>query len=404
MTAAETAPSKSPRIVVVDVLRAIALIGIIITHAVDGFLAGPEPMKNFMVFGPLDAFALQAEKLLTFGKFYTLFSFLFGLSFAIQMRNATEKGRNFGGRFSWRLVVLLLIALVHGAFFSGDVLIIYAILGLLLILFRNRSTKALVVTGVILVLNVPGILLSSAIATFAQQPEFQAQQASNLAQQEAAAAKHYAVKKSDDVGALIEMNLSTGLLNKLGFMIVSGRLWVTFGLFLLGLVAGRVGLFQDTPEHREFFRKLLVRAAPVAAITTLVMILMPVGFVPLNYPELGAWVATSLQQVSLSAVYLAGFTLLYWRGSGGYLGALAPAGRMGLTTYVMQSVFGLVVFYGLGFGLLGEIGVAASIGLAVLFSVAQVFIARAWLAHFSMGPLEWLWRALTYFSLRPNRQ
>jgi uncharacterized protein len=404
MTAADTAPSKPPRIVVVDVLRAIALFGIIITHAVDGFLAGPEPMKNFMVFGAFDAFALQAEKILTFGKFYTLFSFLFGLSFAIQMRNATEKGRNFGGRFSWRLLVLLLIALAHSAFFSGDVLIVYAILGLLLVLFRNRSTKALVITALILVLNVPGIMLSGVIAHFAQQPEIQAQQADGEAQQKISAEKQYAITKSDDGGALVGINLSTGLVAKLGFMVVSGRLWVTFGLFLLGLVAGRMGLFQDTPEHREFFRKLLVRAAPVAAITTLVMILKPVGFVPLNYPELGAWVATSLQQVSLSAVYLAGFTLLYWRGSGGFLGALAPAGRMGLTTYVMQSVFGLVVFYGLGFGLLGEIGVAAAIGLAMLFFVAQVFIARAWLAHFSMGPLEWLWRALTYFSLRPNRQ
>jgi uncharacterized protein len=404
MTAAETAPSKAPRIVVVDALRAFALLGIIITHAVDGFLAGPEPSKNFMVFGAFDAFALQAEKLLTFGKFYTLFSFLFGLSFAIQMRNATEKGRNFGGRFSWRLIVLLLIALAHGAFFSGDVLIIYAILGLLLILFRNRSTKALVITALILVLNVPGILLSSAIANFAQQPEFKAQQASNQAQQATAAATHYAVKTSDDVGALVGMNLSTGLLNKFGFMIVSGRLWVTFGLFLLGLVAGRVGLFQDTPEHREFFRKLLVRAAPVAVAASVVMILLPVGFVPLNYAELGGWVATSLQQVTLSAVYLAGFTLLYWRASGGFLATLAPAGRMGLTTYVMQSVFGLVVFYGIGFGLLGQIGVAASIGLAMLFFVFQVFLARWWLAHFTMGPLEWLWRALTYFSLQPNRQ
>jgi uncharacterized protein len=404
MTAAANTALQPARIVVVDVLRAFALLGIIITHSVDGFLAGPEPMKNFMVFSSFDAFALQAEKLLTFGKFYTLFSFLFGLSFAIQMRNAADKGRAFGGRFVWRLLVLLLIAIVHGAFFSGDVLIIYAFLGLLLMLFRNRSTKALVITAVILVLNVPGMLLATAIAFGSQQPEVQAAQAKDTVQREEVALRHYAIKKSGDAGALVEINLSNGLVNKFAFMIVSGRLWVTFGLFLLGLVAGRLELFRDTTQNREFFKKLLVRAAPVAVVTSIITLVLPVGFVPLTYPEIGGWIAMALQQVAMSVVYLAGVTLLFWRNPGGFLSGLAPTGKMGLTTYVMQSVFGLFVFYGFGFGLIGEVGVAAAIGLALLFFIAQIIMARLWLAHFSMGPLEWLWRALTYFSLRPNRQ
>ena len=115
------------------------------------------------------------------------------------------------------------------------------------------------------------------------------------------------------------------------------------------------------------------------------------------------WIATSIQHVALSAVYLAAVTLLFWRNpSGVLLPKLAPTGRMGLTTYVVQTVFGLLVFYGFGLGLMGEIGVAASIGLAVLFFAFQVVLARWWLARFTMGPLEWLWRALTYFTWRPG--
>jgi len=159
----DTTPAiSSERIVVVDVLRAVALFGIIITHSAQGYLAGQPPEPNFMTFGSLDRVVGQLGELFTFGKFFTIFSFLFGLSFAIQMRNAAQKGRPFVGRFVWRLVVLALIALVHGAFFTGDILVIYAILGLLMIPFRNVGTRKLVITALILVLNVPGLLLGVA--------------------------------------------------------------------------------------------------------------------------------------------------------------------------------------------------------------------------------------------------
>jgi uncharacterized protein len=396
------APPSAGRIVVVDVLRAFALFGIIITHASDGFLEGPQPWLNFMVFSGFDAAMLQAEKLLTFGKFYTLFSFLFGLSFAIQMRNAADKGRPFAGRFAWRLIVLLALALVHGAFFSGDVLIVYAILGLLLMLFRKLKTRTLVITALVLVFNLPGMLMAGFISYVAQKPEFASQQEQGAAQQMESAKRVYEIKKSGDVAALVKTNLAEGQVAKLGFLVITGRLWVTFGLFLLGLAAGRLDLFRDDPEHRKFFGKLLWRAAPIALITSVAMILWPSNIVPTTYPQLAGWIASSLQQVTLSAVYLAAVTLLFWRNpAGSVLRHLSPTGKLGLTTYVMQTMFGLLVFYGFGFGLLGEIGVAASIGLAVLFFAFQVLIARWWLTRFTMGPLEWLWRALTFFSWRP---
>ena len=143
MQSASTLPVSGERIAVVDVLRAYALFGIIVTHSVTGFLAGQPPSPDFMTFSSFDRVVSQLEHLLTFGKFFTIFSFLFGLSFAIQLRNATQKGVGFSGRFTWRLLVLALIALVHGAFFTGDILIIYALLGLLLIPFRKLKTRTL---------------------------------------------------------------------------------------------------------------------------------------------------------------------------------------------------------------------------------------------------------------------
>ena len=404
MQTASTLPIPGDRIAVVDVLRAYALFGIIITHSVTGFLAGQAPSPDFMLFTPFDRLVATLENLLTFGKFFTIFSFLFGLSFAIQLRNATQKGVGFSGRFTWRLVVLALIALVHGAFFAGDILIVYAILGLLLIPFRNLKTRTLVITALVLVFNIPGLLLGIAQVNSHPSPEQVAQGAALQAQFAEFAQRQFEIKTSGTLAELVQINLTFGLLSKFAFMIFTGRLWITFGLFLLGMCAGRLEIFKDSEANRRFFRRLMWPSAVVALLTTIVAIVRPVGFQISSVGDLLASFSFTVQQVSLSAFYVAVVTLLYWRKpSSGLLPSLAPLGRMGLTTYLGQSAFGVLLFYGLGFGLLGKIGVAAAVGASIAFFILQVLLARAWMTRFTLGPVEWLWRSLTYFKLQPLR-
>ncbi len=398
-------PVPGDRIAVVDVLRAYALFGIIVTHSVTGFLAGQAPSPDFMLFSPLDRVVAQLEHLLTFGKFFTIFSFLFGLSFAIQMNNATQKGVGFSGRFTWRLLVLALIALVHGAFFTGDILIVYALLGLLLIPFRRLKTRTLVIIGLLLVFNLPGLLLNIAqVSAPPPTPEQLAAREEFGAQFLQAAQRLFEIKQSGSLAEMVPINLTHGLLSKFAFMIFSGRLWITFGLFLLGMVAGRLEIFRDTEANRAFFRRLLWPAAGVALVTTIVEIVHPSGAFQMNsVVDLLASFSFVVQQISLSAFYVAAVTLLYWRRpSSGLLPALAPLGRMGLTTYLGQSAFGLLLFYGLGFGMLGKLGAAAAVGASIAFYILQILMAQAWMTRFRLGPVEWLWRSLTYFKLQPN--
>ena len=75
---------------------------------------------------------------------------------------------------------------------------------------------------------------------------------------------------------------------------------------------------------------------------------------------------------------------------------------MGLTSYLGQTVFGLLLFYGVGLGMLGKLGVAAAVGAAIAFFILQILLAQAWMTRFTLGPVEWLWRSLTYFKLQPN--
>jgi uncharacterized protein len=403
---ADTFPSVSgERIAVVDVLRAFALFGIIITHSVTAFLAGQPPTPEFMQFTALDRGVAQLEHLFTFGKFYTIFSFLFGLSFAIQLRNAAQKGTGFSGRFAWRLAVLAAIGLAHGAFFAGDILIIYALLGLLLIPFRNMKTRTLLITGLILALNVPGLLLGAAfLAMPPSSPEQMQANAEMQAQFAQSAQQHYLIKQSGTLAELVWINLTGGLVGKALFMIFTGRLWITFGLFLLGLCAGRLEVFRDTEANRRFFQQLLWPTGLVALGTTLLEWLRPYNQQMSSTADVVGWFAFTVQQTSLSAFYVAGITLLFWRRpSQGLLPALAPAGRMGLTTYLAQTVFGVLLFYGIGFGLLGKVGAATAVGASIAFFIVQILFAQAWSKSFRMGPVEWLWRSLTYFRLQPNR-
>jgi len=404
MQSTSSLPLPGDRIAVVDVLRAFALFGIIITHAAGGFLAGPPPGPDFMLFSPLDRVVNRIDYLLTFGKFFTIFSFLFGLSFAIQLRNATEKGVGFSGRFTWRLVVLALIAIAHGVFFTGDILIVYAFLGLLLIPFRKLKTRTLLIIAAILVFNIPGLLLGiSQITGPPPTPEDLAARAEMQAQFLAAGQRMFEIKQSGTLAELAPANLTSGLATKMFFMVFTGRLWITFGLFLLGVVAGRLEIFRDTEANRAFFRKLLWPSAIVAIVTTIVEIVRPNGFQITSVLDLLSSFSFVIQQISLSVFYLAAVTLLYWRQpASGLLPALAPLGRMGLTTYLMQSVFGVLLFYGLGFGMLGKLGVAAATAAGIAFFVLQILMAQAWMKHFKLGPVEWLWRSLTYFKLQPN--
>ena len=162
--------------------------------------------------------------------------------------------------------------------------------------------------------------------------------------------------------------------------------------------AWRAGLFENSAGSRRFFGRLLVVGGAIAAATTAITLA-----VEPSSPVSGAWLglAANVQKVALAVSYVAGVTLLYWRHSSGLLAQLAPLGKMGLTTYLLQSVFLAIVFYGVGFGMMGELGHAAATGIGIVFFVAQLFMARWWLARMSMGPVEWLWRSATHFRWQP---
>ncbi len=392
-----TPPSE--RIAIIDVLRAFALLGIIITHAEMGFLAGPVPSQDFMHFSALDGSVHRWIGTLVESKFFSIFSFLFGLSFAIQLDNAARKGTAFAGRFAWRLVVLFVIGLAHQLLFNGDILMIYAALGLLLIPLGKVKSGVLLVVALLLLLNVPGLV--QGLASIGAPPLTAEQQQANARIGElftVGGKALYDATKSGSLADIARVNFGYGLEMKWLFQLFSGRFWITFGCFLLGMCAGRANLFRESDASRTFFRWLLIGAGSVAVLSTVLTLTYSA---PSALASALMRFVSDLQKASLAATYVAGITLMFWNYSRGALSQLAPLGKMGLTTYLMQSVFLAALFYGVGFGMMGEIGSAMAVGLGAVFFVVQVFMARWWLQRFSMGPVEWLWRSATYLRWQP---
>src|SRR3954462_89445 len=145
------------RLITVDALRGFALLGIMLAHFIFWYTAGPLPDD---VLGKYKDIGSQVtdifNNLFITGKFFTFFSFLFGLSFYLQMRGLQNDPRTFLRRYSWRLILLLIIGLAHHALWMGDILSIYAPLGFVLLLLRKLNNKWLVITGLFLALNLPG--------------------------------------------------------------------------------------------------------------------------------------------------------------------------------------------------------------------------------------------------------
>ena len=396
------------RIHVIDSLRGFALIGIVVAHCANQYIAGaPAPGYNIL-FGPLDVAVSELGTYLTFGKFFTIFSFLFGLSFAIQMDRAADRNRPFVGRMLWRLVLLFAIGFVHSLFYSGDILRIYAFLGLFLILMRRLPNRAILIVGMLLVFNAP--LLVGRINALNAPPPTPAQIEAAKAEGAAfmkMATEQYRIKSSGTLGEVVVMNAKEGLIGTLFFQLFTGRLFITLGLFLLGLYAGRRQLFADTPANRRFFRKFLWGSGLLALGSTALLLAMggfTMGPPPPGWQGFVGGVAFDVHQATLSAFYVAAVTLLFWQTRTRFLHSLVAVGRMGLTIYLMQSLFGVLFFLGYGLGLVGKLGMAASVGAGLLFFALQIPFAAWWLSRYQFGPVEWLWRSLTYGKAQPWRK
>ncbi len=395
---------KKNRIEIIDALRGFALAGILICHMVEQYVGAGTPASHFegVRTGLPDQIIEGFIGIFLRGKFIALFSFLFGISFFIQMKNGAEKGKAFGPRFLWRLLLLLGIGYLHSLFYRGDILTIYALLGVFLIPFYKINNKWILGFAAVLFLG-----LGRYLVFFFSQGQHLFLDIDPMDMESAHVLDYYNIIKN---GSLLDVFMTNGWgghLDKMNFQFgIFGRAYYTFAFFLIGLYVGRSGFFSRFREEKTFAKKVLIRS--------IVLFFVGIGITAAafmsNGPEGGmkTWLVMiglsglDLVNLAMTLIYVLLFVKLYQKVNfeKGLL-KLAPYGRMALTNYVLQSIFGTLLFYGWGFGKLGEISNVFTFFIALVVIILQVWISKIWLQHFRYGPLEWIWRSLTFFQVFP---
>lgn len=390
--------AKTQRIEVIDVLRGFTLLGIGIIHFTEQYYAGapPEEYQNFTTHNLFDQIVMGFVSFLISGKFFMIFSFLFGLSFAIQLNN-NQGDPHFVRRFIWRLIILFAIGAIHHLHYRGDILTIYAMLGFLLPLFIRVRDKWLLIIAAFLIANVPTFLTrvvefithTSLTGDFFETPQ------SELLQ-------YYNTVKSGTYFEILKANFFE-FKSKMQFQVGSGRIYITFGLFLLGLYAGRKNIFAQP----EIFKKWIKWA--LWAFLICFVVLLTIGLtvsalkIEMDYKMWGllGGMPYDLLNAAMATIYVSLTVILFqkekWQKR---LLVFLEAGRMGLTTYVMQTVFGTLIFFSYGLGLLGEFGAGIAVGIALVVFTLQIAFSKWWFTRFQYGPLEWVWRRLTAMGRR----
>ena len=248
METTKTVLAPGERITVIDALRGFSLIGICLIHSMQHFGA-MGTMTSQAVFpweGTMNEIFSWLINYLVFGKFFIIFSCLFGLSFFIQMDRAAKKGLDFRPRFLWRLVLLLAIGYLHGLIVRVDILLIYAILGFVLVLMYKWPNQAVGRDYAVSFLRgatlVP-VAYKSLTAPAVEQVE------ERMA--ERPASRPAGPQKVPTLSETIESNAWDGIVGKMRFQVSSGRIYLTLGLFILGFIVGRIRLFERMDEFRS---------------------------------------------------------------------------------------------------------------------------------------------------------
>lgn len=382
--------SKSPRIEVVDALRGFAIVSIMLLHNIEhfDFYFFPEYLPLWLK--TLDGAIWKTLFFLFGGKSYAIFALLFGLTFFIQFNNQQKKGSDFSYRFLWRLLLLLAFGTINSMFYEGDILSIYAVIGIVLIPFRKLNSKIVLIAAIILmlqpfelgrifyILTHPGYVLPVRLSDnyFAHLGEY---------------------LTGGTFFDVVKGNLSNGKLAVLFWSWENGRYFQTASLFLMGMLLGRKGRFLSSDNNSIFWKRSLVIS--VALFIPLFIVKTTLH----NYIENEALkgslslVITSWSNFSFMVVLVSLFTFLFqMERAKKILNVFSPIGRMSLSNYVIQSMLGSFIYYGFGLGLYKYTGATFCLFIGLALAILQLFFSRWWMKHHKQGPLEYLWHKATW--------
>lgn len=393
------APSK--RHIILDALRGIALLGICMANfpefSLYSFLSD-EARMSFASFG-FDTVVNWLLYIFIDGKFYTIFSLLFGIGFSIILQNQAQRGANGLRIFYRRMLILALIGFAHLMLvWSGDILMLYALVGMILPLFIKLKTKTILsLAGFILLLPV---LIDTVCQIFDLHPsawivgwQWEVCDRYGITEANFAYWLRDSLSYSDTFKFLLQ-----GAIVRLQEFVDGNRYFKVLGLFMIGYCIGRHRLYADIQGYKQIIKEIALYGLPIGLILSGLYAWSAMGGHPLG---LGFHSLIYFASVYLTSFgYIAVLCLLYLRKSNAIVWKFfSYPGRMALTNYIGQSAIGMIIFYGIGFGIGASLGLGWVELIVLAVYLFETVFSFGWLKVFKFGPLEWIWRCLTYGKL-----
>jgi uncharacterized protein len=394
--------SKLSRIQILDVLRGFALLGIFLMN-IEWF---NRPFLEYGVGIPADVVGIdymvaRGTEVFVSGKFWIIFSMLFGMGFVVMQTQAQQDGRPFHRIYLRRTVALLIFGILHIALlWPGDILHTYALVAFVLMWLPVMSVRISFWLG-FLFYSAMGLLTLSAAAVFSIMPQSElGKVTASMADYPEKAARAADIYVNGDYGQITQQRVQD-------FLHLLPNEPVVFiaalGVFFIGAGLMRSGRLLDLKANRSFFLKMMV----LSGIAAVIMMIAAQPFhgngmmTSKGMLHQSLFLMASLPQ-SLCYLAVIAYAMSY-EVVAKLLGLLAPAGKMALSNYLLQSLVSSLVFFGYGLGMWNQWGRTDLLVFVVFVFIAQLLISHIWLRYFRYGPMEWLWRAITYWNLPPIR-
>lgn len=378
MNATDLQPVQdNQRIHLLDILRGWALLGVALMNYRDFYFFGYGTVTI-----PTDRAAPVVQticNLVFSAKSWTLLSFLFGYGFSVLMARLAKKSVHPVAFFSRRMFWLLILSVVNSAFFFGDILKDYAVLGMVLLVFYRSSARTAFILSILLFLLAP--VVTAWVMTIKTNP----------------APLPYVLYASHSLFNVLWFGfVGTVRTQVIDLFYAIAVHQVMLCCFFLGMAAQRVDFFQRVGSDKRLLKRIWWASLITLTVLYAGLFLLKhfdvrqvfVYFNPLYWIVLLSMLFIAS---SLCRLYLAGMLKRFFA-------ALQVVGKMTLTNYMMQNLIGLFLFsgFGLGLGYTHKLVVEYYLALALLVYIAQVWFSRWWLSKYHFGPMEWVWRQLSY--------
>lgn len=391
------------RHIILDALRGFALLGICLANYPEFSLYSflQEEAAAAMPTSVIDTVTQYFLYIFIDGKFYTIFSLLFGIGFSIILQNNARRGANGIKIFYRRMAMLFIIGFLHlMLIWSGDILMLYALVGMTLPLFLKIKDRSLLIWALVF-LGIP-VLIDficewAGVKLSAKLTEWQWLLCDRFGITEANFA--YWLADADSYQDMFKF-LLMGSVERMQEFVDGQRYFKVLGLFLLGFYLGRNGFYAFIDKHADRLKKIcffgLCLGLPLSGLYAWsAMSGKPCGIGVHSLFYFISVYLTSFGYISaLCLLYLKSKSSSIWKG-------LAYPGRMALTNYIGQSFFGVFIFYGIGLGLGATMGLIYAEWIAFGIFILEMVLSAIWLSYFRFGPLEWIWRCLTYLRIFP---